>query len=519
MAYLSCCFILILSESLPMLFLKKYWDEKPLNLILGLAIIFRLISVIFSKGYGMHDDHFLVIETAQSWLDGADYNNWFKEREFTDTPTILNFLYAGIHYLLFGFLQWIGIFNPEVKMFFSRILHSAFSLIVVTGGYELTRRLSGVNAARISGLLLAIYFFMPFLAVRNLVEIVCIPFLILAFLFLTGEEIKRKPAFYAFLAGIMFGMAFCFRFQTLIMAGGAGLVILFRRQWLQAIVMGAGIIIPVLIFHGLTDLLIWGYPFAELKVYFLHNMENRYSYTVAPWHLYTLMIIGLLLPPVSLYILTGLFYRWKKNIILFLPVVLFIIFHSIFPNKQERFIFPVIPLLIIAGIAGWQELAATKPWQRFQTAIRAGWVFFWIINIVLLIFFSSWYTKKARVDSMKYLAEQGTTDLILIDDMNHDDAIMLPYFYLSSWPSRIEVAKKHPPTEIDSTVINTRKPDYFLFVGNTDLEKRTADIGDKYSGLRHLKTVNPGFMDRTLNSLNPINRNVPIHIYTSKPVE
>ena len=48
----------------------------PLQQLMLLGILIRLLSVIFSKGFGWHDDHFLVIEASQSWVDGYDYNNW-----------------------------------------------------------------------------------------------------------------------------------------------------------------------------------------------------------------------------------------------------------------------------------------------------------------------------------------------------------------------------------------------------------------------------------------------------------
>ena len=53
--------------------------SNPLISILVLAFTVRLIAVIFSQGYLMHDDHFLVIEAAQSWVDGHDYNNWLPK--------------------------------------------------------------------------------------------------------------------------------------------------------------------------------------------------------------------------------------------------------------------------------------------------------------------------------------------------------------------------------------------------------------------------------------------------------
>lgn len=43
---------------------RKYWQDQPLTVVLVLAVLFRMLAVLFSKGYGMHDDHFLIIEVA-----------------------------------------------------------------------------------------------------------------------------------------------------------------------------------------------------------------------------------------------------------------------------------------------------------------------------------------------------------------------------------------------------------------------------------------------------------------------
>ncbi|MFZ0389091.1 MAG: hypothetical protein WAN36_01425 [Calditrichia bacterium] len=44
--------------------LQLFWERHPLIIILGLGLLVRLIAAIFSKGYGMSDDHFLVIQIA-----------------------------------------------------------------------------------------------------------------------------------------------------------------------------------------------------------------------------------------------------------------------------------------------------------------------------------------------------------------------------------------------------------------------------------------------------------------------
>jgi hypothetical protein len=286
----------------------------------------RLVAVIFSKGYGMHDDHFLVIETAQSWLDGAKYNNWFLERETSDTPTILNFFYASFHYCLFALLEQIGITDPQAKMYFVRFLHALWSLLVVYYGYKLTEKLSDQKTAKTAGLLLATLWLMPFMAVRNLVEAVCIPFILGGYWYLYTAPFRKNYYRTVFFSALLFGLAFTLRFQTILIPAGIGLALLFRKKIRECLVLASGIILVILLTHGLTDWLIWDRPFTELREYVSHNISHRYDYTVAPWYTYILVILGVLIPPVSLMLFAGYFKTWRKYSVLFFPILLFLVF-------------------------------------------------------------------------------------------------------------------------------------------------------------------------------------------------
>ena len=81
--------------------LRDLWRARPILLIMVLAAVLRLSAAIFAKGYGMHDDHFSVIELAQRWVDGHD----------RPSPTRIpkrNLLYAGAHFLLFKGLSKVS---------------------------------------------------------------------------------------------------------------------------------------------------------------------------------------------------------------------------------------------------------------------------------------------------------------------------------------------------------------------------------------------------------------------------
>jgi hypothetical protein len=99
-------------------------------------------------------------------------------------------------------------------------------------GYRIALRLSSSPAiAWRCGLFLALFFFMPFVAVRNLVEVVSIPPLMWCGWWLIRRD--GGPSLRdVFIAGLFAGLAIDLRFQTLFFGGGAGLaLLLLRRPW------------------------------------------------------------------------------------------------------------------------------------------------------------------------------------------------------------------------------------------------------------------------------------------------
>ncbi len=169
-------------------FKQKY---TPLQQLLILGLLLRLIAVVFSKGFGWHDDHFLIIESSQSWVDGFDYNYWLPdENDPNRVPQGHSLFYIGIHYYLFMFMEFIGIADPQVKMFLIRLLHALWSLLIIKYAYKIALQYSNARVAWYAGLFMAFFWFMPFMSVRNLVEFVCVPPLLIS-VYLLGKNEKN----------------------------------------------------------------------------------------------------------------------------------------------------------------------------------------------------------------------------------------------------------------------------------------------------------------------------------------
>lgn len=501
--------------------LNRLWDEKPLQLILFAGAFFRLLAVIFSKGYGMHDDHFLVVEAAQSWVDGKDYNNWLPTftRSVTE-PTGHSLLYPGLHYFLFQFLEFTGIFDPQIKMFVVRLLHAALSLTIVSMGYDIALRAGGQKAARTAGLLLALLFFMPMMSVRNLVEFVCIPPLMYAtwLVFKNDEEKKWMPVFSA---GLLLGIACSIRFQTIFFSTGFGLVLLLQKKWRDTFLLGLGMIVSLLFVQMATDMIIWHKPFQEMMAYVRYNMANATTYGTQKWYNYILLLSGILIPPVSLFLIYGYLKSSKKHLLLFLPAFLFFVLHSSFPNKQERFILPVIPFIIILGAIGWESHVTTSNfWKERKKLLKACWIFFWCLNTIPLFVVSTAYSHRSRVEAMVYLSRQPDMRNFIVEESNHDYSTQAPLFYLRKWVSPWELTSIYTVDSVSSklkTVPPGLRPNYVIFNQADNIEQRVAAFRKTFPSLRYMTTIHPGFVDVVMHRLNWHNANFTSYIYRFDP--
>src|SRR6185369_4498949 len=103
--------------------MKQYYQQHPLRVILFSGLVFRVIAALFSQGYGFSDDHFLVIEVAQQWVDGIDTKGWMPWNGNL-TASGHSLFYPGLHYLLFLLLKYIGVTDPVIKMYIVRFLHA-----------------------------------------------------------------------------------------------------------------------------------------------------------------------------------------------------------------------------------------------------------------------------------------------------------------------------------------------------------------------------------------------------------
>jgi hypothetical protein len=493
----------------------------PLQVIIALGILFRLIAVIFAKGFGWFDDHFLIIEASQSWADGFDYNYWLPSPDAPDRVAQGHPLfYVGIQFYIFKFLKWIGMYDPQAKMYIIRLLHAAWSLLIVTYGYKITEKLSNKKIALYVAAFLSLFWFMPFLSVRNLAEFVCIPPLFIS----TWLLLKKEKLTDYLLAGIWIGIAFSIRFQTVFYASGIGIaLLLYRTSFKYVLITFLGFVILVSTTQGLVDYIIWHKPFAEFMAYVQYNLDNATAYGNDVWHMYFDLILGLLIPPLSFLLFAGWLNQWKKLPILFWPVCIYLAFHTYFPNKQERFVVTILPTLIIAGTIGMFGFYERYK-EKLNSKLKKGvTVFVLSLNMILLFALSFSYSKRNRVEAMYYLYHQPDFKTAIIEDSNKEaDFTMPPLFYCGKWYSVIGITKQ---INLDTALFYYKrtpgnlKANYVIFLQAENIKARVDSFSRYFPGTSYVTTIEPSLIDKTLHWMNPFgNDNHTTYIYKIPPL-
>ena len=486
-------------------------DFSSYRTIIFVALIVRLIAAIFSQGYGMHDDHFLVIEASGSWVDGFDYNRWLPWTEGNrGMPEGHSFTYVGLNFLLFSFLKGIGIADPKILMLLNRLIHAVFSVLVVKYGFKITEKLSSRKNAVLVGWILALLWLWPFLSVRNLVEVVPIPFLMWAmWLLIKDHDELGKVNWQNYLyAGLLLGLATSFRYQIGVFAIGVAAFLFFKWKFKEFALLSGGVLIVFALTQGVVDYFIWGYPFAELYVYATYNMNEGTEYIPnSNYFMYIIVLMGAFLP-LGLLLGVGFFNSAKKYFILFLPVLLFIIFHTLYPSKQERFILPVLPFFVFFGVLGYESLLQKQFWASlWKYTLKV----FWVINIPLLILACFTYSKKSRVEAMYYLYENDLhPDRILYELTGETDYSMLPKFYGTCWDV---TADKRESQDQKPKVYDTVEHDHIYFFDDHRLDERIAEYKEVYPNMTKAKVCEPSMADAFLRWINPRNKNEYIEIW------
>lgn len=457
-------------------------------IVIGLAL--RILAAVFSPGYAMHDDHFVIEDGPFRWFL-VDHGGWFDR----DVPPGHSVVYPGILYGIFVASINVGITDPQSQMLVMRIIHALLATLTIPLAAAIARKIGSEESARAAAFLVAVFWVLPFLSVRNLIEVVSItPLMAGVYLGLRRANVRD-----VLLAGLAFALAFVFRYHTAVIPATMILVLVWRKEWRMALLLVLSFVSAVCLTQGIVDLLVWGQFLGAPYTYWMNFVASSEEYANGPMYQYLLLIIGLLIPPTSLLLLWRLF-KDKRPALRYevvLPTVVFVLAHSLIANKQERFMIPVLPLLLVAVALAWTDRAKKSP--RLSPWTTVAWVWFWIVNTSLLVLFTFSYSKRSRVESLTYLSRLSGVERVAVIAK---PGVFVPWFYLGREITTLTVLTD--TTSASWMDLPTLAPTHVVFYDVASRDALLRRVDSLTPGrLIQLTEIEPGLLDATLHWLNP----------------
>lgn len=488
--------------------LRRFIESHPLGLIMVLAIALRTLAVIFSKGFMASDDHFDTVRIAYYWLEqgifGEDgYLTWAGRPgpEFTRFP-----LYVFTQYLVMWFNRVLGVDSLDHMMYSVRALHATLSLIAVWSVYAVIRRVSGSwKWAALGGLVMAAHFGLPFLSVRNLIEMVGGNLWIVALYCLYRYRDNPQDKWLLF-AGIISGLGWMIRFQLLLAFLPVPLVLWYERRSLRPVFIYAAALCGMILLAGLVEWPLLGVPFTSAYNHLATGTQPMYNTSAL---IYVVVILGYFIPPLSLllFFLAAKPSFVRQHRILVFTSLSFVLIHSVLAARQERYMIPIVPALVLLVILALWHQRTIRGDFGIKRALFAGMVVFTIVvNAALLAAFTMNYSHKGLVEPLVRIDEiyrSGKPVVLFVSPekgrlypTDYADLVRHQQVYVKKWEDLGAIADSRDGfARIDVALVY---PEH-----DEDLSRYVDSLSDHLGPLRVLFTVEPSTVDRVLHALNP----------------
>jgi hypothetical protein len=184
-----------------------------------------------------------------------------------------------------------------------------------------------------------------------------------------------------------------------------------------------------------------------------------------------------------------------------------------------------LPAFIILGVIGWNLFVQKSAyWTKNPVLLKRLYIVFVVLNSLGLIVLATTFSKQARVLSMSYLYEQGDCRNYVLEFTHQEGGAMMPQHYAGIWTkfyywnnkTNVEqVIAKFPETEklFNARAMPKPVPNYYLFYDGANLSDRVQRVSELVEGLTYCTTIESGWFDKLLHSLNDKNTIEKIHIY------
>jgi phosphatidylinositol glycan class B len=339
-----------------------WWRGHPsalagLGALLLLAIVLRLMPVIFSPSINWWDEVFQSTEQAHRLIYGYGLVPW--EFQLHARSWLLPGAIAG----LIELARIVGD-GPDYYLPVIAVTRAALAAAPVYCAFQWGRRKFGLTGAFVTATVVAVAPELVYFGGRSLSEVVAAHLLVVGlYLIEPGYPVDSRRRLMA--AGALFGLVCLLRVQ---LAPAVAIMALWPSEaaWRTRLppLIAGGLI--ALGFGAALDWVTLGYPFASIWRYVVYNIFYDVSsgFGTEPWNFYLLGEIGLWGAAIAVVIVAVGVGAWRMPA-LFAGTVAIIAVHSAIAHKEYRFIYPAIALIsILAGLGLAQLGAAGERWLR-----------------------------------------------------------------------------------------------------------------------------------------------------------
>ena len=379
--------------------------------IFAVALALRIGVALRSPSIEWPDEIFNTLEPAHRLAYGYGVIAW----EWRDG--IRSWIYPAFLAGVMRATAWMG---PGSRGYLTGVI-VVLSLLSLTGvwfAYAWAKRTTGMAAAWIAAGAVATWYQLVYFSPKAFTEVFATDFLLPGlYLGMYGDELPEKKRL--LLSGICLGIAVCVRPQY---APAVAFAVLWfcRKQWkTRAPALFAGLLLPVIIF-GVVDAFTWSYPFQSYIRYFqivmLSGRNNHYG--VEPWYIFFVALWRTMWPMLLLAV-----FAIKRNELLAWVVAITVVTHSAIGHKEFRFIYPVLPILVVMAAMGLVEivwfLSKKLSWAPSLRTVTAS-------GLICCVLISAGFARTMRWD-------KSSGGLIVLNKLSQDPSVCGVGFLVLPW--------------------------------------------------------------------------------------
>jgi hypothetical protein len=361
------------------------------------------------------------------------------------------------------------------------------------------------------------------------------------------------------IAALAFSFSVGMRYQLVFFPLTLGMYLLWKRKWSRALLFGIFFTLGFALTQ-IDNLLFWHKPiYQHLLDYQYYNATHFADYPSNIFS-YLALITYYIFPVVTIVFLISLRRRpdakqdsakdalqdvsqdASQVVAIVVGTLVFIVFHLIFPNRQERFLLPAVPFVLLLMIrtiskrypceapcnAPFAESCNTSCAQSSNGSCSAScetsFEESWLTKLIRLsIYLSAIYTvsysffipKSKYLEASQVLYERGDFQNVVIDNWKGEESVWLPMHYVGKFVHPFSMTNKksldqlkqqitHQPL-YDSKRLPAPAPNYLILWGKEESYLRAKAYDEAGFELKRISSANSegeeGFALYSLNLL------------------